>query len=74
MIRQGDWKLIHHLGAPHQLFNLSTDPDELENRYKTHPEVAQGLEAELRKICSPEEEDARAEAFIEGQLDGLAKS
>ncbi|MDQ3653524.1 MAG: sulfatase-like hydrolase/transferase, partial [Chloroflexota bacterium] len=31
MIRKGPWKLMHHLAAPHQLFNLECDPHELNN-------------------------------------------
>jgi len=32
MIRRGDWKLTYYRGLPSQLFNLRTDPHELEDR------------------------------------------
>ena len=50
MIRRGPWKLIYHVEAPHQLFHVLNDPGELEDRYETEPDVARGLEAELRGI------------------------
>jgi choline-sulfatase len=50
------------------LFNLEDDPEELTNCINAHPEVASDLEKELRKICDPESESDRAEAFIEAQL------
>ena len=60
MVRKGKWKYLHHVGAPHQLFDLDRDPDELQNVYEAHPAVAAGLEKELRTICDPEaENDAR---------------
>jgi len=67
MIRKGPWKLLYHLAAPHQLFDLEQDPDELENRYESEPAIAQQLERELRQICDPEEERDRIEAFRAAQ-------
>ena len=32
MVRKDNWKLIYHHGQPSQLFDLSNDPDELEDR------------------------------------------
>jgi len=77
MVRRGRWKYLHYAAAPHQLFDLAVDPDELRNLYAVHPEVAKRLEGELRNICSPEEEDRRAEEFIERQLavaDGVVRN
>jgi choline-sulfatase len=68
MIRKGKWKYLHYIAAPDQLFDLEADPEELENVYAAHPAVAAELEQALTAICSPQEENARAEAFIEGQL------
>ncbi|MBL4576740.1 MAG: sulfatase-like hydrolase/transferase, partial [Opitutaceae bacterium] len=68
MIRKGKWKYIHYAGAPPQLFNLEDDPDELTNLAEIQSEVVADLDAELRAICSPEEENERAEHFIEKQL------
>ncbi|MEL6960209.1 MAG: sulfatase-like hydrolase/transferase [Pseudomonadota bacterium] len=62
MLRKGRWKLIHYVGYPDELFDLETDPEELENR-ADDPECAmilQNLHAELRKICDPEQVDALA--------------
>src|SRR5699024_12818431 len=33
VIRRGDWKLIHNVAAPHQLFDLAADPEELHDRW-----------------------------------------
>ncbi len=68
MIRKGDWKLIYYMAAPHQLFNLARDPDELDNLYARAPEKAAELEAELRGVCDPEEENRRADEFQRAQL------
>jgi choline-sulfatase len=62
-IRKGDWKLIYYMAAPHQLFHLSEDPDELNNVFIDFPEKAAELEGELRRICSPEDVDKQAHAF-----------
>ncbi len=64
MLRNGDLKLIYHVGMPAQLFDLAADPHE------AHDLVEEGrdegrvrvLEAKLRRICDPEEVDARAKA------------
>ena len=73
MVRKGDWKLIYYMAAPHQLFNLAGDPDELNNLYATKPDKARELEAALREICSPEDENRRADEFIKGQLEAIAR-
>jgi choline-sulfatase len=74
MIRKGDWKLLYHAAAPHQLFDLSIDPEELENRYETEPETASDLEAELRQLCSPELENRRAHDFEHAQMASLNRT
>jgi choline-sulfatase len=71
LIRKGDWKLLYNSEAPHQLFNLAEDPDELRNMYGKFPEVAQILERELRTVCSPERENERAHTFQSEQLQAL---
>lgn len=49
----GTWKLIVRYGsdsdAGHELYNLSTDPGELTNLAKQHPEVTERLAAALQK-------------------------
>jgi len=64
MLRDGDMKLIYHVGMPAQLFDLAADPDE------AHDLVEEGragaaldaLVAKLQAICDPEAVDARAKA------------
>ncbi len=68
LIRKGPWKYIHYVAAPHQLFNLEDDPEELSNCVNAHTEVASDLETELRRICDPEAGSDRAEEFIEAQM------
>jgi len=67
-VRNRDWKLIWCAEAPHQLFHLAEDPDELRNRYEDCLPEADKLEAALRKICSPEAENERAHEFEARQL------
>lgn len=74
LVRRGNWKLIYHVAAPPQLFDLANDPDELRNLAGDRPKVMKELEAELRKICDPELESARAEARIQEQLAAIAAS
>lgn len=71
VIRKGDWKLIYCTNAPHQLFNLADDPDELNDLAASNPKVFRELSDALRNICDPEEENARAEAFIAKQIDAI---
>ena len=72
MVRKDDWKLIYCMEAPHLLFNLREDPEELENVHKAFPDIADELEAELRRICDPEEENRRAHEFEHEQLQTVA--
>ena len=64
MLRSGAWKLIHHVEAPPQLFNLESDPDE--GHDLAADPIAAGklaeLEQGLRAICDPEAVDLRARA------------
>jgi choline-sulfatase len=64
MIRVGNDKLIYHVGAPPQLFDLSRDPGELNDLAATGDgglKVVR-LEKQLRAICDPEAVDRRAKA------------
>lgn len=72
MIRQGDWKYIHYSGAASQLFNLVNDPEELVNIAELETDIVSSMEASLRKICSPEIENERAEKMIEDQLEAYS--
>lgn len=64
MVRWGDWKYVYYVGHRPQLFNLSDDPDELNDlsTYETDKVKAALVEGEkrLRDICDPEKVNARA--------------
>jgi choline-sulfatase len=64
MLRDGDFKLIYHVGMPAQLFDLSVDPDEIHDLVEEGGagENVHALELKLRQICDPEQVDARAKA------------
>ena len=67
MVRRGDWKLIHNVEAPHQLFDLGNDPEELENLYEADPVKAEELSVCLAGICDPAASDREAETCWERQ-------
>ncbi|MFW6007034.1 MAG: sulfatase-like hydrolase/transferase [Halanaerobiales bacterium] len=69
MLRKGPWKLLYNVDAPHQLFNLEEDPEELNNILHNEPKVFKDLKNELYNICSPEEESKKVDRFIEKQLE-----
>ena len=71
MVRKGVWKYIHHIEAPHQLFNIEDDPDELHNLYTLHPDKSVEMKGELRRICDPELENERAADFIQNQIEAI---
>lgn len=73
MIRQDQWKLVYNMAAPHQLFDLNRDPEELDNRYGQEPQIGSQLEEELRRLCSPERENRRAHAFEHRQMELLGQ-
>ena len=62
MIKKGDWKYIHYVGLPDQLFNVANDPDEIENRADdpTCADILSDLRTDLHNIVTPEEIDQRA--------------
>jgi choline-sulfatase len=64
LLRRGNEKLVYHVGAPPQFFDLEHDPDETNDLAMTPAgrERVAMLERELRKICDPEEIDRRAKA------------
>lgn len=60
MVRWGDWKYIHYVGHPPQLFDMSADPHELVNLAvhnaddtRVQTALIEG-EKRLREICDPE--------------------
>ena len=61
-LRAGSEKLIYHVGARAQLFDLARDPEERHdlNASGGDHKRAVALEIELRKLCDPEAVDGRA--------------
>ena len=68
MVRRGNWKLIHNVEAPNQLFDLNADPEELNNQFESNQSKAKELSVALADICNPESEHQRAEAFWQMQV------
>lgn len=64
MIRKGNYKLLAYATYPPQLFDLSEDPDELNDlaQDENAKPVLQDLQQELMKVCDPHETDRRAKA------------
>jgi choline-sulfatase len=64
MLRQGDDKLVYHVGMPSQCFDLAHDPDETRDLASTDvgQEKITRLERMLRTICDPGAVDLRAKA------------
>jgi len=62
MLRRDDWKYVHYVGLPPQLFHLGSDPDETRD-LAAAPECQQrlqDLERELRSLVDPEQVDRQA--------------
>ncbi len=70
MIRHGDYKYVHYVGYPPQLFDLKADPDELVDlgTDPAHAGVRAACEARLRSLVDPEEVNRRAQARQAEQL------
>ncbi|MCB1993181.1 MAG: DUF4976 domain-containing protein, partial [Geminicoccaceae bacterium] len=70
MVRKGRWKLVHYAGHEPQLFDLVADPQEANDRAEdiACAAVRADLEAELRKICDPDEVNRRAFADQEARI------
>jgi choline-sulfatase len=64
MIRKGRWKYIHYVGYSPQLFNLKTDPEELNDLGYSpdHADIRAELFGELTNICDPIVVDELAKA------------
>ena len=59
MVRRGDWKLVHYVGFPPQLFNLAPDPFE-ERDLAGQPETA-GIQGRLYDRPAPDRGSGRSQ-------------
>ena len=62
MLKRGDYKLCHYVGSEPQLFNVDTDPLEIDDLASKpeHAAIRSEMELALRAVLDPEREDARA--------------
>lgn len=71
MLRHREFKYVHYVGEPPQLFNLHTDPCELHDlaAEPAFSGVLAEMEARLRAVVDTETTDARARADQQAQVD-----
>jgi choline-sulfatase len=64
MIREGNFKYVHYVGMPPQLFDLAADPLEQRDlgQDPTYAGLVANCERALRAVVDPDEADARARA------------
>ena len=64
MLRKGDQKYIHYTGYRPELFNLKSDPQELNDLAKagTHENDLEQFHRDLLAICDPQQTDTLAKA------------
>ena len=62
-VREKDWKYIHKVGP--ELYDLRTDPSELDNVIEQHPEIAARLRARLQPLISEASGPEGAEIAID---------
>jgi len=64
MIRKGRYKYVHHVDYPAQLFDLETDPKELNDLAgdPSHGTALASCESALRALLDPDEIDRKAKA------------
>ncbi|NCT97480.1 MAG: sulfatase-like hydrolase/transferase [Comamonadaceae bacterium] len=64
MIRHGRYKYVHYIGYPAQLFDLETDPEELNDLASNgrYAAVLDECHQRLLSVCDPDEVDRRAKA------------
>ncbi len=71
MIRNGRWKYLHHVGYAPQLFDLESDPLELDDLGEdpAHTEIRSDCEKLLRQVVDPDAANAQAFADQEAKID-----
>lgn len=70
MVRKGPWKLVHYADYEPQLFDLASDPEELNDiaRDENARPILDEMQAELRRVCDPAAVSRRAKADQEQLL------
>ena len=75
MVRWGDWKYVHYVGLPPQLFDLANDPGERCDLANEATPEAQAARAEgerrLREICDPQAVNALCFADQRRRIEAL---
>ncbi len=75
MLRDRAYKFIYHVDAPAQLFDMTADPDELNDLAQAPDERSRPLlrdyEAQLRRLLDPEATDKRAKADQAARIESL---
>ena len=73
LLRIENWKYVHYVGCPPQLFDLTTDPGETRDlgQDPAHAEPRRRCEARLREILAPEAVDRRAFADQQRKIEAL---
>ncbi len=62
MIRLAQWKYVHYVGYPPQLFDMGSDPHEANDlgQSPAHAEIRAACETRLRALLDPDEVNTRA--------------
>jgi choline-sulfatase len=70
-LRHRQYKYVHYIGYPPQLFDLAADPDETRDLAgdPAHADALAECERALRSICDPEAVDRRARAEQRRKID-----
>ena len=63
MLRKGPYKYIAYAGFSAQLFNVETDPDEVDNLIEREPELAKEMDHALREQIDYEAVDAKVKQY-----------
>lgn len=71
MLRDGDYKLVLHIGMPPQLFDLKSDPMEMDDLIPDGRDAGKRavLDAKLRRLIDPEAIDRQAKADQVAQIE-----